>query len=211
MSALVIMENYNLESKVRVSSNAASKNGTNYFHEVEVFFVKDLLASSLIESSNRAIQTLADVIGEPFFVDLMNKKARSLGMKNTHFVNPTGLDPNDPTVVPNFSTVEDLVLLSKKLIEEPEILKMSRAEELDLYQSSGVFHHKAVNTNELLERMPNIVGGKTGTTILAGRCLLLILENPKNNSFLVNVVLSSADSFQDMEQLVDWVKRAYKW
>lgn len=211
ISALVIMENYNLEGKVKVSSNAASKNGTNYFHEGEVFLVKDLLASSLIESSNRAIQTLADVIGEPLFVELMNKKAKSLGMKNTHFVNPTGLDPEDPTVVPNFSTVEDLVLLSKNLIKQGKILEMSRTKELDLYQSSGVFHHKAINTNELLGKMPDIVGGKTGTTILAGRCLLLILKNPKNNSFLVNVVLNSPDSFQDMQRLVNWVKTAYKW
>ena len=102
----------------------------------------------------------------------MNNEANRLGLKNTFFINPSGLDPINPTKQINYSTVEDLVIFIKYLLKNNNNLfwNILSTKEVELYEK------KLVNTNKLLGEIPSIVGGRTGWTIMAGGSLILVLE-----------------------------------
>lgn len=197
MTALIVLENYPFNQEI-----------------------ENLLYSLLMESSNDAAYALTETMGEEAFVDLMNLTAKDLGLENTYFVNPTGLDPHtsggvgaDPQedALPHHSTAEDLVKFTNYLLKKPLIWEILSTYEFDLYSPNGLFDHKVLNTNELLGQIPSIVGGKTGETPKAGDCLLLVLKAPRNNGYLINVILGSQDRFKEMKKLIGWVRRAYKW
>ena len=211
MMALICLENYDLLQRVEISKEAAMVRGTLGVLRVgESFFVKDLLYSLLMESNNEAAQALSEIMGQKKFVELMNEKAKEFGLSNTYFSNPTGLDPADPKILPSYSTAEDLVALSQQLLKEPFIWEILKTETFELYTTNNVYHHKIENNNELLEEIPGILGGKTGHTLLANECLLIVLEGPRSN-FLINIILSSQNRFEEMEKIIDWVDKAYKW
>lgn len=180
MSANVVLEYYNLNQPK----------------------VKETLYSLLILSDNKAANELAEFISKEGFLEVMNFEAKKLGLENTFFVNPTGLDPKKSGEPINYSTAKDLVKLAKYItFERPLIWKISIIPE----------HKNATNTNELLNQISGIIGGKTGETPLAGKCLLLLVRAPKNKGFVVNVVLNSENHFEEMKKLIDWTKNAYKW
>lgn len=217
MTAYLALENYSLEQKVKMSANAAFKEGgTGYFKPGETFYAKDLLYSLLMESSNEAAQALGEIMGEEKFVGAMNAKARELNL-NIYFFNPTGLDPDEPNTMVNRSNAEDLASLGWHVSQKPLLAEILKTEELDLYTASGVFHHKIKNSNKFLESgnnfwwKPGMLGGKTGWTPMAGECFLLLLENTKNNTLLAAVVLGAEDRFEDMEKMINWIYKAYKW
>ena len=214
MTALVVLENYDLSKTIEISKEAASEEneyGQGDLKIAENFSVKDLLYLLLMESSNGAAVALADDVGEKEFVDLMNKTAASLNLENTFFVNPSGLDPDNPSDLANYSTAEDLAKLGNHLLaNQPLIWEIAGNSEFNLYLPDGVFYKQLKNTNELLKEFPQI-GGKTGWTPEAQGCLLLIYRAPNENGYLVNVVLGSENRFEDMKKLINWLKEEYKW
>lgn len=211
MVALIVLENYDLSERVEISKEAAmAREILGVLMVGESFFVKDLLYSLLMESNNEAAQALSEVIGQKKFVELMNKKAKEFGLSDTYFSNPTGLDPADPRIPPSYSTAEDLIILSEQLLKEPLIWEILKTETFELYTTDSVYHHEIKNNNELLGKIPRILGGKTGHTLLANECLLTVLEGPRSN-FLINIVLGSQDRFEEMKKIIDWVDKAYKW
>ena len=158
----------------------------------------DLLHSIIIGSNNWSAQELGQIMGEQEFIALMNSAAQDFGMENTHFVNPTGLDQGDF----NYSTARDLLKFARRISEtEPIIWRMSLLKEY-----KGI-----VSTNQLLEKVPGVIGGKTGATIKAGECLLLVVEAPNDQGYIINVILGSAERFQEAEDLVNWLFEAYIW
>jgi len=164
--------------------------------------VVNLLLSLLIESNNKAANDLAGINGKEIFLELMNSEAKELGMENTYFANPSGLDPKEPGELLNYSTAKDLVKLAKYLtFERPLIWEISIIPEFE----------NNFNTNKLLEEIPGIIGGKTGETSLAGKCLILVVRAPKNKGFIVNVILNSENSFEEMKKLIDWTEYAFQW
>lgn len=209
ITSYIVFEHYNPEQIIKISEKAVKTEGNfGEFKIGESFFVKDLLHPLLIESSNDAAIALAQVIGEEAFIGLMNLEAEDLNLKNTYFVNPTGLDPDFNT--PSYSTCKDLVDLNWHLLKEhPEIFEILSIKELDFYTPAGNFHHHLVNKNELLGKLPEILGGKTGYTEKAKGCLLLITK--KNEGFLINVILGSDERFEEMENLLNWINKAYRF
>jgi len=207
MAALVVLENYDLEQTIMISEEAVNQLGEQgLFTAGEAFPAKNLLYVMLIESSNDAAYALAEIEGIQRFVDLMNLKAIKLGLLDSSFVDPTGLSSD------NYSTAEDLVKLTKYLLENhPLVWEILSNQSYKLFTSQKEFHHDLVNTNELLGKIPEIIGGKTGSTLEAKGCLLLILKNQNNQSNLIYIILGSDDRFGEMQQLIDWVSRAYKW
>jgi len=154
---------------------------------------------ALIESNNEAALNLARANGETAFINSMNLEAQSLGMKNTFFINPTGLDGENNF---NYSTVLDIAKFAKHLTRENHlILEISTLAEFE----------EAVNTNKLLGEISGIVGGKTGETKKAGDCLLLIIQAPENNGHIINILLNSEDRFEEMKKIIDWIQYAYRW
>jgi len=217
MTAKISIENYNLSDKITISAKASFIERTfNNLKIGETFYVKDLLHSLLMESNNVAAQAFSESIGEIKFVELMNQKAKEIGMENTYFSNPTGLDPDYYVFSPNYSTAEDLINLASFLLEEPLVWEISGKKEFELYETNGIFHHKIENNNELLSLSlengweTKIVGGKTGQTPLAKECLLIVLKGPRQN-YIINIILGAKDRFEEMKKLTDWVYKAYKW
>lgn len=165
---------------------------------------EDLLNRMLIQSDNKVAQALAEVIGETKFVDLMNEKAKNLGLEKTNFVNPTGLDPEDPENLKyssatqdnfNHSTAKDLVKLTQYILkEQPLIFEISSQGSI----KNGIFD---------LFLIQEIIGGKTGYTDEAGGCILFVFKNEDGN-FLINVILgapSPSARIEEMQKLIDWL------
>ena len=210
ITALTILElNYKPDQLLEISKEAvAQEEETGKLRPGETLSVEELMHSMLIESSNDSAWAIAegrlsgeDFIGVKGFVDLMNKEVESLGLQNTRFINPTGLDGYE-----NYSTSEDLVKITKYILEKyPHIFEITREESYEVSNPDGSAHHFiSENTNELLQEMPEIIGGKTGFTDEAGGCLLLILETKEGN-YWINIVLgtkSPESRFKEIKRLI---------
>ena len=215
MTALVTVKHYDPTQQIVITSRAvAEEENLGQLRAGDVFPAQDLLYPLLMESSNDAAAALAQVVGRGVFVELMNLEARELGLFNTYFLNPTGLDPDDPQGPVNYSTSKDLALLVSYIVRTyPGIFDILAIPQQDLLHK-GAFHHTMKNTNELLsfEGWPTpIVGGKTGWTPLAKGALVLVLQSPKDQGYLVNVVLGAEDRFLQMKTLVSWVYDSFLW
>lgn len=201
MTYLVASEFYKSEQKIIIPQEPID----SILKQGDVFSVKELIPIMLVESNNEAAFILAKVIGQEGFVDLMNFKAKELGLANTKFYNSIGVDPEDLKMPPdqiNYSTAFDIALLSKHLIfNQPDFLPIVSQQKYPLYKD-GQIAWILQSTNELLGEIPEVVGGKTGTTDRAGECLMAIAKLPQENNYLIAVVLNSKDRFNDMKTLL---------
>jgi D-alanyl-D-alanine carboxypeptidase len=209
MTALVILDNVDLNSAVTISRNAFDTDGRKDSLAVnEKIKAENLLKIMLIRSNNTAAVSLAEHTSGNVeeFVKLMNKKAELLGLKNTNFSNPTGFDSEE-----NYSTAYDIAQLFDYSLNKQLIWEILRIQKLNLSSIDGKIKHKIKNTNLLLGRLKNITGGKTGLTDEAGQCLVLIVGDPIDNHRIISVVLNAEDRFLETEKLVRWVFRSFKW
>ncbi len=207
MTAIIALENLNQDQLIKISKNSVMSDGNNGGLIIdEELSVKDLLYIMLIESSNDAATALAGdnpEITHDKFIDLMNKKAKELGLNTTSFSDPTGLDNN------NRSSVLDLAMLGKKIIEIPLLLDIITTKEITLYSWDKKIVHNLKTTNKLFGRNLAILGGKTGYTTEAGGCMLTIFKI--NDNYLIGVVLGSENREDDTEKLIDWAQNAWLW
>ncbi|MCD5397143.1 MAG: serine hydrolase [Candidatus Pacebacteria bacterium] len=212
MTGLVVLKNYEPELIIEISEQAANQIGeTGKLRAGEKFYIFDLLYPLLIESSNGAAYALSEVIGQEYFVELMNLKAEELGMKNTLFVNPSGLDNKPLYSDVSYSTVSDLIYLTQEILTHPKLMRIMSLSEYKFYSSEGVLQYLLINTNQLLNEIPEIIGGKTGFTEKAGQCLLVILNSPRKDSYIVSIVLGSPNRFKETRELIEWKNNAFVW
>ena len=189
MSLILIMENIengNLKwnDVVVVSKNASSMGGSQILLETnEMMTVEDLVKGICIASGNDATVALAEKIAgtEKAFVKLMNDKAKSLGLKNTNFVNATGLDAEG-----HYSTAFDMSVMARELVRHEKILEFSSIYE-DYLRKNTSKSFWLVNTNRLVKFYSYIDGLKTGYTKNAGYCLTA--TGQKRNMRLISVVM----------------------
>ena len=194
MSLLLIMENIDngnlrMDEVVRVSKYASSMGGSQIFlEENEEMRVEDLLKGITIGSANDATVALAERIGgsEESFVEMMNKKAKELGLKNTSFKNTTGLDEAN-----HYSTANDMSIIASELVKHKKILEFSSIYETYL-RSDTEDKFWLVNTNKLVRFYPGVDGLKTGYTEEAGYCLTATIN--KVNMRLIAVVMGEPSS-----------------
>lgn len=219
MTALIVLENYDLEKEISITKEAISQEGTSgQLSSGRVYSVGYLLYPLLMESSNDAAFALANSyegMDLPSFIQLMNSRAETLESTNTYFFNPSGLEPDEDknTMNLNYSTAEDLVKLTKELLKNPEIWQILGTPTYSLYGP------ELKNTNDLLfdnsiTWKNEIIGGKTGYTEKAGGCIVLVLKAPENKGYLINIVLGTENNnerFNQMKKLVEWVNSAYQW
>lgn len=201
-TALVVLEDpsdYPLDRKITVSARAADQDNVPIFGNLnagQVYSVKDLLNLMMYYSSNDAAYALAEVIGIDDFVAAMNRRAKLMGLADTKFQNPNGLDTDS---VLNTSSANDLVDLSEFIIKnQPGIFVFSTTPG-PYANEKGIF---SVN----LGPARALVGGKTGFTDAAGGCMLLVFRDEKSNYYF-NVILgslSSEDRVIQMQKLVDY-------
>jgi len=150
---------------------------------------------------------LAENYNTEDFVKMMNKKAKELDMTDTNFVDPSGISSQ------NTSNIIDLIKLTQYALKKPPLWKILKTPKDDVRSADGQFDHRLDNTNTLLKRMPDIIGGKTGYTEEAGGCMILVTKSPKENNenYLIAVVLGADDRFVAIETLINWAKKAYIW
>ena len=201
MTATVVSENYNLDEIVKIPLSAVRREGAMGDLKLgESITVRSLLNIMLIDSSNDAAFALAEKRTD--FVSLMNKKAKELGLANTHFTNPDGLD--EPG---NYSSALDIEKIFSYLINKyPEAFEALKTKNMVVYSLDGKVEHRLQNTNELLGKMDKVMAGKTGYTDEAGGSLILLTENN-----IITVVLGSPDRFSESEKLINWLRAAYIW
>lgn len=208
MTALITIEENQLDEIITVSANAAATAGSNMnLRTGEKITVENLLKGLMINSANDAAVALAEhnaSSAEKFTVK-MNKRAEELALSNTHFSNPTGLD--DPG---NYSSPYDLAKLGNYIYNNKLIQEAANTKTTEVSSTDKQIRHPLESTNELIGNYPGIKGLKTGKTDAAGLCLIAVAENESKNE-IISVVLNSPERFKETKVLTDWVFRSYKW
>lgn len=198
MTAILAIENGDLDKKVIVGEEVLSMYGTNIYVEVgEKMTMRDLIYGLLLRSGNDAAVVIAKEIGgtEAKFVQMMNSKAREIGMKNTVFKNPHGLDE----VTENYSTAYDMALLSKYAFSNKIYRKIVATKKYEV--STGKKTYLWYNRNRLLNDYKYCTGGKNGYTPSAGKTLVSTAS--KNNLNLTIVSLNDGDTYINHQKLYD--------
>ncbi len=202
MTGYLALKNLPPESKIQMSTESIETAGAiGHFKSGEIFSFNDLLEAMMTASSNDAAMAFAERVGTmrggksfnesiQIFVDLMNETAKNLGMYNTHFINPTGLDTLEHTPS-NYSTAEDLSLLLKATRKDtPTIWELSRSTDKTIYSDRKI-RHDFFNINTLAPRILHFIGGKTGSTDTARESVIELFEAPFGTEY--GLVLLGAD------------------
>ena len=194
MTALVCLEQCGLDEPVSVKpAHCAVEGSSMYLKAGDRYTVRELLTGLLLASGNDAAQALALHCGgnTARFVAWMNEKAAALGMENSHFANPHGLD--DPE---HYGTAADLAKLMAACLREPALLGILKQDH------AAIREQYYGNHNKLLGSCPGCLGGKTGYTQAAGRCLVSACE--RDGTRLICVTLNAPEDWKDHKSLYDW-------
>ena len=193
MTALVVCERCNVLDRMRIPKEAVGIEGSSmYLKEGEVLTIQELLYGLMLSSGNDAAVALAIYCGGTVegFVDLMNDKAYSLGLANTQFENPNGLDSPG-----HFSSAKDLAVLAAYAMENPVFAKTVST------KTVRVGERYLTNHNKLLWRVPGADGVKTGYTRSAGRTL--VSSAVRENRRVIAVTLDDGNDWQDHKALLE--------
>jgi len=210
MTALVSLDLYQLDDYLSVpylcTLSESQKVGFTLDSKIRV---RDLLIGLLVGSGGDSACSLSiGKVSPNEFVDLMNKKAKDLGMENTQFTNPVGLDGA------HFSTAEDLYKLAVYATENEFIKNVVRIKSTEvpvLNPDGSSSKILIVNTNKLLWDVKGSVGIKTGKTEAAGEVLIYEYANDKSDKDIVILVMGSQDRFLDTQNMLFWALNSYRW
>ena len=183
MTAIVVLEKGNLSDVVTISKKAANTGGSRLkINTNDKISVLDLLYGLMLRSGNDAAVALAEYVGGSIegFAKLMNKKAIEIGLKNTHFVTPHGLDN-----IEHYTTAYELAVLTDYAMQNEKFSKIVNTKNTTI-SINGVARN-IYNTNELLGTLNGVNGVKTGFTNNAGRCL--VTSCTRNGNQIITVVL----------------------
>ena len=171
-----------------------------YLKEGERLTRRELLLGLMLQSGNDAALALAicDAGSEAAFVTRMNAQARALGLENTHYANPHGLDQEG-----NYSSARDLALLMAKALEEPLFREAAATKSAVIAGDRALTNH-----NKLLWTCPGCIGGKTGYTKAAGR--LLVSAAQRQGRTLICVTVNDPADWKDHRALYDWAFAQYR-
>ena len=185
MTALVVIENVNLNNIVEISGKAAGTGGSRLkIKKGDKITVRDLLYGLMLRSGNDAAVALAEHVAETVegFAILMNKKAEELGLVNTHFVTPHGLDSDE-----HYTTTYELAILTDYALKNKTFEDIVKTKSCNININGEV--RNISNTNELLGYLNGVYGVKTGFTNGAGRCLVTAIK--RDNLDIICIVLGA--------------------
>ncbi len=206
LTALVVLENCNLTDIVTVSYNASITEGSSmYLKSNEKISVEDLLYGLMLNSGNDAATALAEHTSGSIeeFAKLMNRKANEIGMKNSSFANPHGLDNEN-----HYSTAYDMALLTRYAMENEKFRTIvSTKQKIAKTQEEGKYRY-LTNHNKLLSKYQWCKGVKTGFTKKSGRCLVSYAE--KEGVKLITITLNAPDDWNDHINLYEQYFNNYK-
>ncbi len=200
MTSLLLCEYGHFEETVTVTKEMVAVEGTSMgLLPDDTVSLHDLLYGMLLASGNDAANTTAIVISGSVvnFVELMNKRAMEIGMKNTHFATPSGLDDNT-----HYSTAYDMALLAKTALQNKKFAEACSAKSANLCYGNPPYNRTLKNHNRLLNMYEGCIGVKTGFTKKSGRCLVSAAK--QGNKFLIAVTLNDKNDWQDHIALFDY-------
>lgn len=206
MTAIVAIENGNLEELVEINDVVLKSFGSGIYVEVgEKISLKDLLYGLMLRSGNDAALAIADYVGGSVddFVRLMNLKASEIGMKNTQFINPHGLENNKGEG--NLSTAYDMALLSSYAMQNERYQEIVKTK--NYVAKSDKKTYSWTNKNKLLNTYEYTTGGKTGFTEKARRTLVSTASKDDKNVTIVT--LNDGNDWADHETLYESVFNSY--
>ncbi len=194
MTALIVLENCNLEEKVKIPNEAVGVEGSSlYLKAGEIISVQDLLYGLMLRSGNDAAVALAIHCAGSVdaFADMMNCKAKELGLNNCYFVNPHGLSEEG-----HLCSAYDLAVIAQEAMNVPDFAAIAAT------KSYSFGTRTVVNHNKLLKYYDGAIGVKTGFTKAAGRTLVGAAE--KNGQTLITVTLGAPNDWNDHMQMFDF-------
>lgn len=200
MTALLLCEHGDFEREITVTAEMLRVEGSSMgLLAGDKVTLHDLLYGMLLASGNDAANVTAYVIGKTVdgFVKMMNQKAASLGLENTHFNTPSGLDGES-----HYTTARDLAALTRYAMQNEEFAKAAGSKSATLCYGNPPYKRTLSNHNKLLGSFEDAVGVKTGFTKKAGRCLVSAAK--KDGKFVIAVTLNDPDDWADHKKLLQY-------
>lgn len=204
MTSIIVVENCNLKDTVTLTSKAAGTGGSRLgLHTDDKITVNDLLYVLMLRSGNDAAVALAIHTAGSVeeFANLMNKKAKELGLTNTHFVTPHGLDNSE-----HYTTAYELAVITDYALKNEIIAKVVKTKSTTISINGNSMQIN--NTNELLGNVEGVYGVKTGFTNNAGRCLVTSVK--RGDMDLIIVVLGADTRKDRAKDSIKLIEYAYK-
>ncbi|MBI2955361.1 MAG: D-alanyl-D-alanine carboxypeptidase [Chloroflexi bacterium] len=205
MTAVVALENARLSDYVQIKVNGYAMVGSSIMglQPGEVLTLEDLLYGLMLPSGNDAALAIAQHVGgtEARFVQMMNEKAAALGLKDTHFMNPHGLDEDD-----HYSSAYDLAMLGRYAMQNPEFVKIAGTK---TRVAKGKNTYALVNGNRLLGQYDGLDGVKTGFTDNAGQSYVASVTRNGRRVFVG--LIKSTDRYRDATELFDYFFHSFVW
>ena len=198
MTAIVVIENADLEKTIAVDDRAIGIEGSSvYLKKDEEISIKSLLYALMLRSANDAAAALAYEISGSIeaFSELMNKKACELGLLQTHFENPHGLDSEN-----HYTSAHDLAIISAYAISNPQFKEICSTKKVRI--DSSLESRILINHNKFLSMYDGCIGIKTGYTKKSGRSLATAVE--RDGSTLICVTINAPDDWNDHKKLFDY-------
>lgn len=200
MTALLLAEQPDLSKTVKTTKQMVTVEGSSMgLLEGDTVSYRDLLYGMLLASGNDAANTTAYVLAGSTqgFTKMMNEKAAELGMKNTSFVTPSGLDDEN-----HYTTVYDLAVLTAAALKNSAFRTACSSKSAVLYYGNPPYRRTLTNHNKLLGNYEGIIGVKTGFTKKSGRCLVTAAE--REGKRVIAVTLNDPDDWNDHRKLLDY-------
>lgn len=200
MTALLTAEAGDLDRKFAVDSYAINVEGTAMgLREGDIVTRRALLYGMLLPSGNDAANAAAVSVSGSMqaFAELMNKKAKELGLNNTHFVNPSGLDADG-----HYTTAYDLAMLTAEALSNPVFADICRCADARVEFGNPPYLRSLANSNKMLWQYEGCIGVKTGFTDNARRCLVSAAE--RDGVRLIAVTLNAPDDWNDHRAMLDY-------
>lgn len=200
MTALLTAEAGDLDRKFAVDSYAINVEGTSMgLSEGDIVTRRALLYGMLLPSGNDAANAAAVSVSGSMqaFAELMNKKAKELGLNNTHFVNPSGLDADG-----HYTTAYDLAMLTAEALSNPVFEDICRCADARVEFGNPPYLRSLANSNKMLWQYEGCIGVKTGFTDNARRCLVSAAE--RDGVRLIAVTLNAPEDWNDHRAMLDY-------
>jgi D-alanyl-D-alanine carboxypeptidase len=228
MTAILVMEKVkNLDEDVTIDEEPVYADGTKVgcprsgycisprLEVGEKISARSLLQAMLMNSANDSAIALGKHIAgtQDAFVDIMNTKAKELGLTDTHFCTASGLDLDDETAAAGcYSSAYDIARIAAYSLRFDTIWKIARQPNNTIVTSTdGKIQHVILQTDQLLDKMPNMLGSKTGYTPLAGYSLMMAVVDPSTKHRIIAVILDDNNRWTDIKTMVSWAFNSYTW
>ncbi len=213
MTATLALEKGNLDQKVTINGAIAKDLGTLSadssvmgIKKGETYTLRELMYGLILVSGNDAAIAIGDTIGGnlPNFVAMMNDKAHSLGLLDTHYMNPHGL-----LATGHYSSAHDLAMLGRYAFNIPTLLTISGTRTYDIAKTNTHPEHNMINGDQFLWWYPGVNAGKPGWD--GGSNFVQVVSCVRNGHHLIGVTMHTGDWWTDMRDLMNWGFDNFTW